>query len=259
MGHVRLGILPRTRNWIQVLDLVGGGASAPDVAAATMIAAQRGLEAAAQDKGLVYTVWLLTQVPLAARSADFEGRLRKLGLDVSGSPSLLEVTGAFADAVDAHLGRTGGRTDLGEMAQMAASETLTVLGTPTNGSLFDTAAPSAQEALAAFTTTKRFSELATEFFARLTTKYLTYFLSRELSNYVGAGGRFAGIDGHVEFDNALALHCRQASRIVEEFSGGWFSKSHFKGRITQEKAGGFAHIALKKLRTELAKGAGAGE
>ena len=45
MGHVRLGTLPRTRNWIQVLDLVGGGAGAPDVAAATMHAAQRGLEA----------------------------------------------------------------------------------------------------------------------------------------------------------------------------------------------------------------------
>lgn len=257
MGHVRLGTLPRTRNWIQVLDLVGAGAGAPDVAAATMNAAQRGLEAAAQDKGLVYTVWLLTQMPLAARSPDFEARLRKLGLTVSGSPSLLEVTGAFSDAVDAHLRRAGGRTDLGEMAQMAASEALTVLGSPANGSLFAAAAPSAREALAAFTTTKRFSELASEFFARLTTKYLTYFLSRELSNYVGAGGRFAGIDGHAEFDKALALHCRQASRIVEEFSGGWFSKSHFKGRITHEKAGGFAHIALKKLRAELAKGAGA--
>ena len=259
MGHVRLGTLPRTRNRVQVLDHVGGGAGAPDVAAATMNAAQRGLDAAAQDKGLVYTVWLLTQVPLAARSADFEGRLRKLGLDVSATPSLLDVTGAFTDAVDAHLRRTGGRTDLGEMAQMAAAEAITVLGTPTNGSLFDTAALSAQQALEAFTTTKRFSSLAREFFARLTTKYLTYFLSRELSNYVGPGGRFAGIDGHAEFTHALDLHCQQAARIVEEFSGGWFSKGQFKGPITQQKASGFVHVALKKIRAELAKGSGLGE
>ena len=255
MGHVRLGTLPRTRNWVQVLDLVGGGAGAPNVAAATMNAAQRGLEAAAQDKGLVYTVWLLTQVPLAARSADFEGRLRKLGLDVSGSPGLLEVTGAFADAVDTHLRRTGGRTDLGEMAQMAATEAMTLLGTPANGSMFDAAAPRAKEALAAFTTAKQFSALATEFFARLTTKYLTYFLSRELSNYVGPGGRFAGIDSHAEFTRALDLHCHQASRIVEVFSGGWFSKGQFSGPITQQKVSGFVHVALKKLRAELAKGA----
>ena len=229
------------------------------MAAATMNAAQRGLEGAAQDKGLVYAVWLLIQVPLAARSADFEGRLHKLGLDVSDSPSLLEVTGAFADAVDAHLRRTGGRTDLGEMAQMAATEAMTVLGTPANGNLFDAAAPSAREALEAFTTTKQFSSLAREFFARLTTKYLTYFLSRELSNYVGPGGRFAGIDGHAEFTRALDLHCHQASSIVEVFSGGWFSKGQFKGTITQQKASGFVHVALKKLRAELAKGAGLGE
>jgi hypothetical protein len=52
----------------------------------------------------------------------------------------------------------------------------------------------------------------------------------------------------------VALHCRQASCIVEEFAGGWFSMSHFKGRITHEKAGGFADVALKKLRAELFKG-----
>ncbi|MBI5716616.1 MAG: hypothetical protein HZC37_02890 [Burkholderiales bacterium] len=259
MGHVRLGTLPRTRNWIQVLDLVGSGAGAPHIAAATMEASQRGLAKAAQDPGLVYTVWLLTQVPLAARSKDFVARLHKLGLQVSDSPSLLEVTGAFADAVDAHLRRTGGRTDLGEMAQMAASEALTALGTPANASLFETTTPTAQQTIGSFTTARRFSALAAEFFTRLTRKYLTYFLSRELSNYVGVDGRFPNVDRHAEFNSALDLHCRQASLIIEEFSGGWFSKGNFKGPITQKNAAGYVHVALKKLRAELAKGTPGGE
>lgn len=259
MGHVRLGTLPRTRNWVQVLDLIGGGAGVPQVAAATMRAAQRGLADAAQDKGLVYTVWLLTQLPLAARSADFEGRLRRLGFDVSAAPSVLELTGAFSDAVDAHLRRTGGRTDVGEMAQMAAAEALTVLGTAAGRSLFDTEGPAAQQTLRAFITSKQFGVLAHEFFSRFTRKYLTYFLSRELSNYVGPGGRFAGIDGHAEFARALDIHCQQASRIVEVFSGGWFSKGHFKGPITQQTAGAFVQVALKKLRAELGQGAELGE
>lgn len=59
MGHIRLGTLPRTRKWIQVLDLIGGGAGTPEVAAATMEASQRGLAKAASDPGLVHTVWLL--------------------------------------------------------------------------------------------------------------------------------------------------------------------------------------------------------
>jgi hypothetical protein len=258
MGHIRLGTLPRTRQWIQVLDLIGGGAGTPEVAAATMDASQRGLIGAAGDSGLVYTVWLLTQILQAARSEDFVARLRKLGLGVSDAPSLLEVVGAFTGAVDDHLRRTGGRTDLGEMAQMAASEALVALGTPANASLFETTASEVQQAIRSLSTTKQFSTLARDFFTRLSRKYLTYFLSRELSNYVSADGRFSNIDRHAEFNQGLDLYCREASRIVEEFSGGWFSKSIFEGGITEDKATGFVHVALKKLRAELAKGEHAG-
>lgn len=111
----------------------------------------------------------------------------------------------------------------------------------------------------AFSTTKQFSTLAKEFFTRLSRKYLTYFLSRELSNYVGGDGRFSNIDRHADFNQGLDLYCRQASRIIEEFSGGWFSKTNFEGGITQAKAAGFVHVALKKLRAELAKGEPDGE
>ena len=259
MGHIRLGNLPRTRKWIQVLDLIGGGAGTPEVAAATMDASQRGLTNAAKDPGLVHTFWLLTQVPLAARSENFVAGLRKLGLEVSNTPSLLEVVGAFTGAVDTHLRRSRGRTDLGEMAQMAASEALTALGRPQTETLFGTTATDVQQAFKSFSTTKQFSSLAKEFFSRLGKKYLTYFLSRELSNYVSGNGRFTSIDKHAEFNEALELHCRQASRIIEEFSGGWFSKTNFEGGITPEKAAGFVHVALKKLRAELVRGGHANE
>lgn len=259
MGHIRLPSLPRTRKWIQVLDLIGGGAGTPEVAAATMEASQGGLANAAKDPGLVHTVWLLTQIPLAARGENFVAGIRKLGFEVSDSPGLLEVVGAFTSAVDAHIHGSGGRTDLAEMSQMAAAETLTALAAPQIASLFGTTSADVQQAFRSFSTTKQFSTLAREFFSRLSKKYLTYFLSRELSNYVSGDGRFKSINEHTEFNEALDLHCRQASLIIEEFSGGWFSKTNFEGGITPDKAAGFAHVALKKLRAELAKGGHADE
>lgn len=259
MGHIRLGTLPRTRRWIQVLDLIGEGAGTPEVSVATMGASKQGLISAAKDPGLVYTFWLLTQIPLAARSNDFVARLQKLGLEITEPPSVLEIAGAFMGAVDAHVRRTGGRTDLGEMAQMAASETLTVLGIPATANLFETTPADVQQSIRSFSTSRQFSTLAREFFTRLTRKYLTYFLSRELSNYVSGDGRFANIDKHAEFNKGLDLHCRQASRIIEEFSGGWFSKANYQRGITREKAAGFIHIAIKKLCAELAKGEHANE
>ena len=254
MGHIRLGPLPRSREWIQVLDLIGGGAGTPKVAAATMEASQEGLLDAAKDPGLVQAVWLLTQLPIVARTEDFVGGLRKLGLHVSDSPGLLEIVGAFTGAVDAHLRRSGGRTDLGEMAQMAAAEALTALGTTKTTNLFGTTPADVQQAFKSFSTTVQFSSLAREFFSRLSNKYLNYFLSRTLPNHVGGNGRFANLDQHAQFSEALAIHCRQATRIIEKFSGEWFSKNTYKGGITREKAAGFVHISLKKIRGELSRG-----
>ena len=256
MGHIRLGELPRTRRWEQVVGLIqrDGGASA--VAAAALDAAQAGFESAAQDEGLGHAIWLLTQLPLAARNPDYLDRLRSLGLPVETTPGLLDLAGAFTDAVDARMRHTGGRTDLGEMAQMAAAETLTKVLGERNRSLFGTSAADVQRDLGALATSAQFGALARDFFSGLTRHYLGFFLSRELPNHVGGARRFANAAEHAEFNAALELHCRQDSRIVEEFAGGWFSKTNWEGGITPEAARGFAWVALKKLRAELRKGGG---
>jgi hypothetical protein len=58
------------------------------------------------------------------------------------------------------------------------------------------------------------------------------------------------------FNAALDLHCREASRIIKEFAGGWYGKTlQHERRITQEEARKFAHVAFKKLRAELRSGA----
>jgi len=129
MGHIRLGRLPATKKWQQVVALLSRGASLEQIAGASADAAENSLEHARRDPALLQSFWLLTQVPLAARSPDFPDSLKSLGLDVSDSPSLMEIVGAFSAVIDRHVERSGGRTDLGELAQNAAAESLaTVVG-----------------------------------------------------------------------------------------------------------------------------------
>lgn len=253
MGHIRLGRLPRTRRWDQVVELIKSDGDTPAIASATLEAAHLGLEDAAGDDALSHATWLLTQLPLAARESDYPARLRALGLATEGPPTVLDLVGAFSDAVDAHVRQSGRRTDLGEMAQMAAAETLAAtLGEKTH-SLFGTAPDDVRRELGTLATSRQFGTFARDFFSRLVNRYMSFFLSRELSNHVAAGRRFANMDGHTEFNAALDLHCRQAARIVEEFAGGWFSKTNFEGGITPEKVRGFVYVALTKLRAELRK------
>ena len=49
--------------------------------------------------------------------------------------SILDISGSFNDEMDRHL-RNGGRTDVGEMAQLAASESLTAVLSERAESLF---------------------------------------------------------------------------------------------------------------------------
>lgn len=252
MGHIRLGNLPRTRKWQAVIDLLESGADTAQVAAATLAAAKLGLEDAAKDPALVHSFWLLTQLPRCAKSPDFVDALGKAGISAAANPTLLELVGGFSDAVDDHIRKTGGRTDLGEMAQMGAAESVaTVLGDRTSN-LFGTTPDMVRRELAALATRKNFSTLARDFFSRLTERYLAYFLSRTTSKQLKT------VPANQDFREALSLHCWQASRIVEDFAGEWYSKKDYEGGISPRKAGNFVYVALKKLRAELEKGAEGG-
>ena len=86
MGHIHLGRLPRTQSWNAVVDLLRAGASTRDIATATAKAAENSLASAASDPALRHAFWLLTQLPLAARSTDFTERLLQLGMDEEKRP-----------------------------------------------------------------------------------------------------------------------------------------------------------------------------
>lgn len=251
MGHSRLGTLPDTAPWRRVIGLVAGNAPIPAVADATTDAAERGLELADGDAGLCHAFYLLAQVALAGRQEDFVAALEHIGVKVSAEPGVLNIVGSFTDAVDKHLQSSRARTDIGEMAQMAAAESLTAVLSERSRSLFGTTAADVKQAVTSCSTPAGFSVLAHDFFARFTQRYLTYHLGRELSNHVGPDRRFSNPAEHTQFVDQLKVHCREAAIIVRDFAGKWHSKTNFEGGITPAKARGFVHVALNKLRREL--------
>jgi hypothetical protein len=251
MGHQHLGSLPKTRAWRDVVATIDTGADLQVVVAATAIAAEKQMIDAANDPAVKHAVWLLTQIPLAAREDDFAAALRRLEIRIVDQPTLGEVSSALMQSIDSAIERSGGRTDLGEMAQLAAVESLNAVAGPALSDLLGAPREKTQEVIGQLATVKQFAVLAREFFARLCRRQLTYYLSRELSQHVGYNSRFKTIYEHQVFEEALDLHCREASRIIKEFSGQWFSKKTYEGPITKSIAGNFAHVAFAKIRDEL--------
>lgn len=251
MGHVRLGALEKTREWTQVVELLAAGSDVSELAAAVAVAAEDDLISARGDPVLGSTVWLLTQLPLAARSDRFAAELTSLGFAPGNEQSLLGIVAGFSGAVESQISGTAGHTDLGELARQAASESLTSLVGAQMPGLFGTDPDNLRIELAKFATKDRFARLARDFFARLTHKTIDYYLSRVLADHVGPDRAFATLEDQSRFRSALELHCREASEIIEQFAGGWFSKANFQRRLTREATQNFSDYALKKVRDEL--------
>jgi hypothetical protein len=257
MGHQRLGTLPATRSWQRVVARIADGADAPDVAAEAASAAETSLERASDDATLRHAFFLLAAIPLAAREPAFGRALQALGLDIPDRPSLVEIVCAMVGRLD-RIAAASRRTDLGEMATLAAAESLVSVAGREGGGLFGAhlAGDDARAALRALSRERQFGLLAHDFFARLLRRCLDYFLSRAKAEQVGTGKRFPSIKDHHVFDDAMATHCREASLILEDFAAGWHGKTVFETSMTRERAGGFVHIAFEKVRAELRNRAG---
>lgn len=251
MGHNRLGRLPKTQSWPSVVALIAIGGSTSDIAAAAAKAAENSLAHAASDPVLHHAFWLLTQLPVAARAPDFAARLRELKIDAGETPSLLSLAAAFQESVETGTRRSADKTDLGEMAHLAATEALTTALVADLPSLFSATSEDIRYSLGKCAAPDRFAKLARSFFARLTTRNLEYFVSRVIPEHIGPGRGFRSVSDYAEFRQALAQHCYEAAFIVEMFSRDWYAKTNWQGKITPANAAGFVHVALRKLRAEL--------
>lgn len=255
MGHTRLGQLPQTRKWREVVELVASGADVAQVANATIKAAETAFSFVSDDSGYNHAVWLMTQLGLAHYHPNPLEYLRVNGINIPANTSLPGIAVALTDALDAHFASTDKHSDLGELAQRALIDAVIRRMEPKleQGSLFNLQAEHAQQALSEFRKDKEFGMLSREFFSRLTNECMNYFLSKTLATNLGEGQRFVTMNQMAQFEEALHTHCREASEIVQQFSEEWFSKHRYieHRNISSESVKGFASYALKKMKDEL--------
>src|SRR6266508_3956738 len=90
MGHQRIGRLPRTKHWAEVVRLLADEPhETARVAGAAILAAQQRLTRLADERALPYCYWLLTRLAAAARSGDFAGDAGILGAEVKPGDSVI--------------------------------------------------------------------------------------------------------------------------------------------------------------------------
>jgi hypothetical protein len=261
VGHTRLGKLPKSQKWQDLVrriagsSLTGGGLSAASyveaIAAQTLDASREGLDNAKHDSGVLYAFYLLTQVTLASRSANWEEALARHEIHLTRVSTVFDLTSEIQAAIDRHVGRSSsGATDLSEMAQQSVGEALMSLAEPRTADLFGGGSDEVRKAVRSLSTRKGFGELGQRFFGRFVARFLNFYLSRATAASLG-GPRLPDLGDVSDFNRALRTHCDQSARIVRDFCGEWYSKTAYEEGINPENASRFLAVAVKKLSSEL--------
>lgn len=254
MGHIRLGTLPQSKKWREVVTLLNSDAPLEQIAQAAADASERDLKRASDDPVFQHVSNLLVTLPLQARSPSFLEFVTGLGLSEENLTSVTGLLAGLNSAIDAQAYELGRASDAGDIAKAALLETLSVQLNDRLPSLFEPTPAEVRRALAGFSSGQGFAVLARDFFARLTYRSLDYYLSRELANHTGAGKRFASDAERVAFQQALRQHAFEASRIVQEFAGGWYGKTVWKEQsLDQDAINNFTRFAFTKMRRELGR------
>lgn len=264
MGHQRVGRIPKTKKWISVVDKIigGGGASGSgssgrsavpsiaDIARDILVAAEDGLLEVKNDPGFRCTVYLLTQIVLAARQEDWQTGLGTLGINLEADATLFDLTSEIHRVIEEYRRKHKGSVTVGEMAQQAAGEALSFLAKDNAITLFGSGRDELQQAVKQLSTKAGFCDLGQRFFGNFTARFLDFYASKIIPKQAGQPG-FQTAGDFNDFKQSLFDHCHQSAKIVHDFCGQWYSKTEWEKGIDLNNTSGLVAHAIDKMRNEL--------
>ena len=149
MGQSRYERLPKTKNWQNVVALLAtSSTSAPQLASASVTACKGELRRHSDDPILLWALYILARLPLAARRGEGGRFLQETGIDpkaLAFPASLLEETGSFLQRQNF---RNLEPSFLSDIALNAFQETVTKILGESNLDLFADATTQLEPALA---------------------------------------------------------------------------------------------------------------
>lgn len=253
MGHSRLGEMPKTGYWKDVIRKLDLFETPEEVAKVTAKAAHLGLELAKKDIGLSNVIFLLMKSLVASRQKQFVGELSRHSMRLSDSSGISDFIGELDAAIDRSLRRVKHRSHLAEMARFSAIDSLQDVFSSQSKSLFGDDIELTRLSIKAQTTKKNFVSIGQKFWGCFLSRFLDYHLSRQIANHIGPEKPIKNLSEYNSFRKAFDRHCRETVEIVKDFTACWPSVAEFKGGLTAEKVRAqFVPIALEKIKRELA-------
>ena len=259
MGHERVGALPNTNRWRDVVAQLAESSGSPEDVAAiandTLHNVRAQFRKIHSDDGVVAAFQFLVALTKSASLQDSGEASFSPRIDFIGSPSTLRLIGQLRSWVDAQ----GGSREYADIAAKASADAIShwSLQQSMQASLF-TGPVDSRDIWQRADNGAGFCEVSRLFFSKFTERYLNYFLEREASASMASipeRDRLASqLRDHIDGVSRFAF---ETSRITQSFAAGWFN-NHARDRYpSKDESRGFLSVAFGKMREELMREADA--
>ena len=254
MGHERVGLLPKTKRWRDIVALIASSDMSEGdilrIAQQTLNNLRAKLNAFPYDEGVQAAFKYLTALSVYSRLTDPNVQLARMGIDLPSDPTPLSFTKAGHEFVNDN------RVSLeyAEIAKKAAGDAIAVWydkHRARQASLIEMS-DSSFDVWHKASDGSGFCDLSRIFFAKFTERYLNYFLEREASAVVSSlEEREKFHEGMRSELERVSQHAFETSKITQSFAAGWFNKNTKNGMPADKSIQGFLSIAFGKISEEL--------
>ncbi len=254
MGHERVGFLPKSKRWTDLVSQMGavysGGVPAASIANQTLENVRQRYETLFKDDTVKSIFAFLVAFASACRDSDPRLSLQHSNINISENPTLLSIVKALRTSIpDSQIA-----SEYGQLALAAAADAIGHWQKDyanKNLPLFQPAS-NFSETWRDLGKGSGFCELSRLYFGKLTERYLNYFLDRAASatlKDIAQREQFqSDISAHID---GISRHAFETAKITQSFAAGWFNKNTRDGLPDSQQIEGFLSIAFGKLRDEL--------
>lgn len=253
MGHERIGALPHTKRWRDVIaQLAESSGSRADVAAIAVAILENvriQFRKIHLDDGVIAAFQFLVALPKSASAEDASTTSISPRIDLEENPSTLRLISQLRSWIESQ----EGSNEYAVIATKASADAISHWSTQQSAqaNLF-TSSVDASEIWQRADNGAGFCEVSRLFFSKFTERYLNYFLERE------ASASMANISERDRLAQQLRVHIDdvsrfafETSRITQSFAAGWFNKHARDKYPSKDESKAFLSIAFGKMREEM--------
>lgn len=257
MGHERVGVLPRSVRWREVVGKISGSVGSSEAAIAlsdaTIENVRRRFARLADDSELQASFAFLLALLAAGRSNNPSAALGSLvGVGFEGEATPIQLLKLFRAS------RSGSSpSEIGDLSTRALADALVSFADDAEHSQVHLFGTNSWDLWRQADSGSAFCELARCYFARLTERYVRYFLDREASSVVGGPAELEQFRAQLTASlDSISQHAFETSKITQSFAAGWFNKHARQKEPGPRQVRAFLVHALNKIREELRREAG---